>query len=125
MGRGRPRPRRVSLLLLAQGTWPSPTLYIRYRKRRIPSGTAQNHLSTGHDAHDRVVHVAHNRAVVNEEEVGNAAESYQRLALIAANRLVTQVAAGGDDGGPEQREQQMMQRCVGEHKPQVWIAGGD
>ena len=79
-------------------------------KRRVAAGAAQNHFAIQHHAHNRVVHVADDGAVVNEKHIGNAAQPLQRLEFVRADRFVAQVAAGGDDGETEFGHQQMMQR---------------
>ena len=50
----------------------------------------------GHDRGHRIVHVARDGPVVDQEHVGDAAQARQRLGLVDADRLVAQVAAGGD-----------------------------
>ena len=68
---------------------------------------------------DRVVDVPDDRAVVDEEEVGDAAEPRERLALVDADRLVGEVAARRDDREAELAHQQMMQRRIRQHHAEV------
>src|ERR1039458_2110546 len=60
-------------------------------------------------------------AVVDQEEVRNAAETFEGFVLISADRLVAKVAAGGDNGEPERQHEQVMQRGVGEHYAEVGV----
>ena len=60
--------------------------------------------------------------VVDEEDIGDAAEPLQRLAFIGANRLVAQIAARGDDWETQLRHQQMVQRIRRQHHAEVGIA---
>ena len=78
-----------------------------------------------HHAHNRIVHVPDDGAIVYEKDIGDAAEAFERLAFVRANRFIAQVAAGGDDGKFEFGHQQMMQRRVRQHRAEIWIAGSD
>ena len=64
-------------------------------------------------------------AVVDEEEIGDAAEAFEGFVLVGADGLVAEVAAGGDDGEAERRQEQMMQGGVGEHHAEIGVAGGE
>ena len=47
------------------------------RQRRVAARPAQNHLAAEHHAHDRIVHVPDDGAVVDEKNIGDAAEPLQ------------------------------------------------
>jgi hypothetical protein len=95
------------------------------RQRRIAPRPAQNHFAAEHHADHRVVQVPDNRAVVHEKNVGDAAQPFERLDFIRANRLVTQVAAGGDDGETQFRQKELMQRVRRQHCAEIRIARRD
>ncbi len=95
------------------------------RERRVAPGPAQDHLAVEQDAHDGVVNVAEDGAVVDEEEVGDAAQMNEGLVFIGADGFVGQIAAGGDDGESEIGEEQMMERSRGQHDAEVRIGRGD
>ena len=97
----------------------------RDRQRRVAAGAAQDQFAVQHHAHDGVVHVPDDGAVVDEEKVGDAAEAFERFVLVGADRLVAQVAARGHDREAERGQQQVMQRGVGEHDAEVGIAGSE
>ena len=65
--------------------------------------------------------MADDGAVVDQEEVGNAAQAFEGFVLVGADRLVAEVAAGGDDGESEGGQEQVMQRGVGEHYTEVGV----
>ena len=60
---------------------------------------------------------------MNEKNIGDAAQSFERLAFISANRLVAEVAAGGNDRKTEFSHQQMVQWRVRQHDAEIRIAG--
>ena len=95
------------------------------RERGVAAGAAQDQFAAHHHAHDGVVHVPDDGAVVDEEQIGDAAEAFEGFVLVGADRLVAQVAARGHDGEPERRQEQVMQRGVGEHDAEVGVAGGE
>ena len=71
------------------------------RQRRVTTSTAQHHLALSHDANDGIVHVPDDGPIVDEEEIGDAAEARHRFAFVDADRFVAQVSARGDDRKPE------------------------
>ena len=78
----RPRGERDRVLqVTADGEDGRRVLTQRQRQRRIAARAPQHHLAPEHDAHDRVVDVADDRPVVDEEQVGDPAEASQRVAL--------------------------------------------
>ena len=94
-------------------------------ERGVAAGAAQDQFAAHHHAHDGVVHMPDDGAVVDQEKIGDAAEAFEGFVLVGADRLVAQVAAGGDDREPERRQEQVMQRGVGEHHTEVGVAGGE
>ena len=68
----------------------------------VATGSAQHQFAVQHHAHNRVIHVPHNGAVVDKENIGDATEPLQGFTLIRANRLVAEIAARGDDGKTKQ-----------------------
>ena len=48
--------------------------------------------------------------IVDEQHVGDPAQSFERFEFIGADRLIAQIAAGGDNGETEFRHEQMMER---------------
>ena len=94
-------------------------------QRRITAGAAQDQLAIQHDADDGIIYVPHDGPVMNQEQVGDAAQPFQGFALINADRLVAQVAARGHDGKRKFGQQQMMERGIGQQGAEVRIAGSD
>ena len=92
-------------------------------QRRVTSRAAQNQFAVQHHAHNRIVHVPHNRTVMDEKNIGDAAAAVRGLVFVRANRLIAQVAAGGDDGETEFGQQQMMQRRVRQHDAEIRVIG--
>ena len=84
-------------------------------ERRIASSTAEHALAAAGDAHHRVIDGPGDGAVVSDEEVGHIAEAVKGFAVVDANGVAAQVAAGGDDGMREGAEQQVMERRVRQH----------
>ncbi len=91
----------------------------------VAAGPAQDQLAAHDDAHDGIIHVPDDGAVVDQEEVGDVAEAFEGFVFIGADRFVAEVAAGGHDGEAEPGEEQVMERRVGEHHAEVGVAGGD
>src|ERR1035441_5074305 len=81
-------------------------------ERGVATGAAQYQLAAHHHSYNGIVHMPDDGAVVDQEQIGNAAEAFEGFVLVGADRLVAQVAAGGDDGEPERRQGQVMERGV-------------
>ena len=64
-----------------------------------------------------------NGTIMNEKNIGDAAEPFQGFTFVRANRFIAQVAAGGDDRKAEFGQQQVMQRRVRQHDAEMGIAG--
>ncbi len=94
-------------------------------QRRVAAGAAQDQFAVEHDTHNRIVHMPDNGTIMDEKNVGDAAQPFQGFAFVGANRFVAQVAAGRHDRKSEFGHQQMMQRRVGQHRAEVRIAGGN
>ena len=96
-----------------------------HRQGGVSAGAAQDHLASHADPGHRVVHVPGYRAVVGEEEVGDAGQPPDGFPLVRADGFVRQVAAGCDDRKRELGHQHVVQRRTGQHRSQVRVAGGD
>ncbi len=95
------------------------------RQRRVAASAAQNHFTVQHHAHDRIIHMADDGAVVDQKHIGDVAQAFKGLAFICANRFVAQVAARGHDRKAQFCQQQMVERRVRQHHAEVWIARGN
>jgi hypothetical protein len=73
---------------------------------------------------DAVVGVPLDGAVVDEEEVREAAEALEGLALVDGDRLVREVAARGDERGFGRLEEEVVERRRGQHQPEARRLGG-
>ena len=91
------------------------------RQRRIAPGAAQHQLAPLHHARDGVVHVAADRPVVDQKQIGDAPQTLERLPFAGADRLFRQVSAGGHDRLTEVAHQQMVQRRAGQHDPEKGV----
>ena len=94
-----------------------------HRQRGVAAGAAQDQLALLHDAHDRVVHVAADRTVVHQQQVGDRPEPPQRVPLVDADRLVGQVAAGGYHRAAKVVQHEVVQRGGRQHDAQAGAAG--
>ena len=91
----------------------------RERRRMIGVGTEGRRDG----AQNRVVGSHPDRAVVEEEGIGDRAQPLARVIVEVGDRLVGDVARGHHQGGADVREQQMVKRRVGQHHAQVGGAG--
>ena len=89
----------------------------------IAASATQDHLASQDNAHDGIIDLPGDGAIVNEENVGDTGQARQSLALVEADRLVAAVAAGGHDGKTDLGHQQMVQRRVRQHDAEIGIAG--
>ncbi len=85
----------------------------------VAARAAQQLRPSGRHAHDRVVGPRLDRAVVQEEEVGDGGEPVARVLVAVGDRLVGGVAARHHERLPHAREQEVVERRVGEHHAQV------
>ena len=65
------------------------------------------------------------RAIVDEEHIGDAAKAFEGFVLIYANGLIAQVAARRHDRKAQRGHKQVMQRCIGEQDAQVRVPRRD
>jgi hypothetical protein len=95
------------------------------RRRHEAPRAAQHRRPSAHDARDRVVDPGLDRAVVQQEDVGDPREPLQRVVVAERDRLVADVAARQHERHAGVAEQQVVQRRVGEHHAQFRHAGRD
>jgi hypothetical protein len=95
------------------------------RLGRVAARAAQQRFPAPQRPHHRVVGPDVDRPVVGEEGVRDARQPGQRVVVGVGDRLVRHVAAGQDDGAADLGQQQVMQRGVGEHDPQLAVARRD
>ena len=76
-------------------------------------------------AHDRVVDPGLDRAVVDEEGVGDLAEPGERVSVVVGDRLVGDVARGQHQRDSGVGGEQVMKRRVGQHHAEVGRARRD
>ncbi len=92
-------------------------------RRQAPRPT--EHLDPpGDGPHHRVVAADVDRTVVGEQSVDQRAESLDRVLVGVGDGLVAQVAAGHHERTSDGREQEVVQRGVREHEPQLARPGG-
>ncbi len=91
----------------------------RERAGHVAARAPDEQRATADGARDRVVGARLDRPVVGEERVGDAGEPFQRVVVAEGDRLVGDVAAGQHERRAHVAEQQVMQRRVGEHHPEV------
>ncbi len=90
--------------------------------RRHQSARAAQHERP---AQHRVVGARLDRAVVDEEAVGDRGQALQRLGVVEGDRLVGDVAAGHHERHAGVREQQVVQRRRRQHHAEVGLARRD
>ena len=105
------RPGAASGSASAAGTWP--------RERRSISGRPAD------GAHDRVVGARVDRAVVEQDVVGDAGQALARVVVAVGDRLVGDVAARHHERRRGVGSQQVVQRRVGQHHAELGAARGD
>ena len=91
----------------------------RQLRGHVAARAAQQLRPSGRHAHDRVVGPRLDRAVVQQEEIGDAGEPLARVLVAVGDRLVGGVAARHHERLPHVREQEVVERRVGEHHAQV------
>ena len=87
------------------------------RERRRNTGRVRDH------PHDGVVGARLDRAVVQEEEVGDVGEPRARVVVLVGDRLVGDVAAGHHERLPNVIHQQVVERRVRQHHAELRRAG--
>jgi hypothetical protein len=88
------------------------------RLGREPPRASQGQLAPPERPHHRVVGPDVDRAVVDQEPVGDPPEPLQRLVVPVGDRLVGHVPAGQHDRASHLGQQQVVQRRVRQHHPQ-------
>jgi hypothetical protein len=97
----------------------------RHRGGDVPAGAAQKQrAASGHPDHG-VVRARLDRPVVDEEEVGDAGQSREGVLVAEGDGLVGDVAARHHERQPRVGQQQVVQRRVGQHQPQLGHARRD
>ena len=66
-------------------------------QRSVAPSAPKNELAFANHANNRIVHLPDDRPVVDEKAIGDPRQALDSLALVDANRLVGQVAAGRHD----------------------------
>jgi hypothetical protein len=91
---------------------------------RIGSGAyPREHQGVVHDTDDRVIDARQDLAVVEQEDVCDPAETPERLVVTHGDWLVAQIAARHNERATHGIEEEMMERCVGEHHAHPVEAG--
>ena len=86
---------------------------------RVAARAAQHLESTSRDPSDRVVAADVDRTVVRQQPVDERCEPRRRVVVLVGDGLVAEVAARHDQRTADVREQQMVQRAVGQHQPEL------
>ena len=97
----------------------------RQARRHVAARAAQQHRAPVGDPDHRVVGAGADRPVVEQDLVGDPGEPRLRVAVLERDRLVGDVARGHHERHAEVGEQQVVQRRVGEHQPELARARGD
>ncbi len=96
------------------------------RLRSISPRTAYQTLRAVHDSCHRVVAANVDRAVVNQEQVGDPLQAIESVAVVNGDGLVRPIAAGHDERNATNGfEQKVVERCVREHDAECGVSGGD
>jgi hypothetical protein len=113
------------LLMGSQSQCDWPVGFDPNRQRSVSARAAENFDSSIRSAGDGVVERARDRAVVDEEQVGNIGEPRERLAIVDADWFVREIAAGAYHRPVNLVEQKPMQRRVGNHDAEPRVLGRD
>ena len=97
----------------------------RHGQRRVAAGAPQHQFAVQHNANHRIVHVTDDGPVVDQEDIGDAMQPFQRFPLVGTERLVAEIAAGGDNGKAQLAHQQVVDGSVRQHHPQVGVPRRD
>src|SRR5215471_3233862 len=81
-----------------------------HRKWNVTSRATDNAFAASAYPNHGIIAGSGNWPVVQDEDIGDAVETLQRLIISRRNRLFTAIAAGGDDWPLALPHQQMMQR---------------
>ena len=91
----------------------------RQALRDVAPRAPQQLRASTHDTGDRVVRAHVDRAVVDEEGVGDLGETFPRILVAVRDRLVGDVAAREHEHASCVREQQVVQGRVGQHHAEL------
>ena len=91
----------------------------RDRLRYVPAGPPEHHFPATERSCHRVIRPDVDGPVMGQEGVRDPAQPPVRVLVPVRDRLVGNVAAGQDDGAAHRAEQQMVQRRVRQHEPQL------
>ena len=99
----------------------------RERERRgdVAARAAQHERPAADGAHDRVVGARVDRAVVEQDVVGDAGQALARVVVAVGDRLVGHVAARHHERRRGVVREQVVQRRVGQHHAELAAARGD
>ncbi len=138
------RPQRLEVAEVADVRADPRTLAAREAERALELGSAREHVARGGDrqphgrgrvaarapqhpvaAQHRVVGARRDRPVVRQEQVGDPGQPLARVLVAMRDRLVGHVAAGHHQRLADVGQQQVVQRAVREHHPELGGPRGD
>ena len=96
-----------------------------HRQRRVAASPADQLRCALNDSGDRVVDMALDWPVVNQEAVGDSSETIESFVLVDTERLFGEIAAGGDNRTIQFAHQNEVQRRVWKHHAKSRMAGRD
>ncbi len=91
----------------------------------VPPRAAEDRGPPRDHARDRVVAAVLDLAVVGEEEVGDAGQAGEGLAVPRRHRLLGEVAGGHDEGAPRGFQEEVVERRVGQQQAHQRVARRD
>ncbi len=97
----------------------------RHRTGNVAAAAAQHGRPAGDDARDRVVAGRFDLAVVDEQDIGNRAQTRESAGIRGHDRVTRQVAGGHHQRAVRVREQEVMERRVGQQQPDPGVARRD
>ena len=96
------------------------------RFRCVAARAPQNDGTEGSRARDGIVDAPRDGALTDEKRIGHAGQAVEGVPIVIGDRLAGAVGAGHHQNfGRARREQQMVQRCVGQHHAELVIVGSD
>ena len=87
--------------------------------RDVPPRATDRLRLASDDSHHRVVRTGVDLAVVREEAIGDARQALARHRVVPGDRLLRAIPAGHDQDRWPGREEQMVQRSVRQHHPEL------
>ena len=97
----------------------------RYPPGHVAAGPPKDDGPSGQNARDRVVRGRFDLPVVQEEEVGDASELLERVAVAVSDGLVGEIARGHHQRSTHLGEEQVMQGGVRQDQAHERVAGRD